>query len=281
MRRGGRFATVLAVVVLMLVAGVPSQAFHNPPRPRIATAGFTGNAWAAYRFTIPAGGAAVDIEVQGDLADQRIASFAAWLLRGDGRLIFAGAFTGWHGEYHELHVESPAGVLVDERSGGADGFFGMALGTTLQPGQYIAVMVATVDGSVDGDFNLYAGAGTTVTANTSGTGAFIHRETDFSGPVNVYANESAGGGVNARVKASAANSITKSVGSRLFALYQASFFDPITVINYEGPNGGGLGSTIYFLHGAQSGDYTFNIDLNAGITSLSGIWLMGADVTLP
>lgn len=276
-----RSAAAAVAVVVLLAVGAPSHAFHDAQLPLLSSSSFTGNAWTAQRLLVPAGGGEVSFDVQGDITGHRISSFGVWVLRSTGQLMLAVTSTGWHGSFHEVHVESPAGVLVHERSGGRDGFSGLAAGTALPAGQYTAVLVATAEGSLQGTFNVYGSAGVSVGTATSGTSAFVHRETDFRGPVNVYANETFGEGTDARVKAAAGNTISKTVVGRLFGSYQSSSLDPLTVMRYTGPDGSRFGGANYFIHGGRAGTYTFQLDLNAGTTSFSGIWLMGADVTLP
>lgn len=260
-------------------------AFHNPAEPLISTTPMAaGGGWAATTVTFSGNGLLWG-EIQGDLsAGTEMYSLGVWLLNSNNQLMGAFVATGWGGGT-ELHIQTidPVGTLIDIRGGSLAGLGGAAGGFGLPAGTYTVVLVGAIAGGTfsNGAFNIYA-SGSTVSASTSGSDAFLHRDPDFEGLANVFLNPAA----TVRAKVIVDASVTQTVEGRLFGLFQAlsgNVFVSTAVISYQGPSTSGSLSSIYFMHGEPSGDYTFNIDLNVDATGLvaPAIWVMGAGVNLP
>lgn len=280
----------------MLVAVVPSPAgaFHDPGMPVLSAFAAPSAGWAAWKVTT--NGGSFGAEAWATLKGSNMASIGVYLLKGDGSPNGAAVLTSWGSGQVESHVEVPAvGQILDLRGGSLDGVEG--LGVTwggLPAGTYdLVAIVSQSDGAVTGaHWRSYAESAVLDAAST-GTNAFLLRDPDFHGTLNVYENAGVSQpaglpfGFGVRAKAIVDGSATTHAGHRLFALFESLGGNPVlsrlTKMDYTGPDGNHAGSTAYFIQGGAQGDYTFHVAQNADTSGIFApvIWATGADVALP
>lgn len=256
----------------------PPPSFNLPSRlaeSPVHTAG-----WAAFRISVPPGGATVHLVV--DIRTTASAMGAAgWILRSDG---LRGGFTGlWRTEgSHVVHAQlgDPPLVSLDDRDEFSPGMRGChASGRGLPEGTYLVVLAARArDGSVEGEFAIHAQPGVRIEGASSGIGAFMALGEDFVGAANVRAWSA---GVQAR--GIVLGELRQSTESSMFAsLVNANSREP-AILGYAGPMGEEVCVNACYLVAATPGDYRFNVygAADLGIGALPYTLLIGADVHVP
>lgn len=297
----------LPVLGLVLAFALPGAGFHQPGLPVLDEVPVAQDGYAAWRLFVPAGETvSFDVEAPAPTADT--VATGVWLMRPDPlRLDGASMFAAIDGAAQVLHAQlaDPAGTLASLRGPGAGPTNG--LGLTFEPnadGTFLAIAILAGDAPLDGHLVLYGSAGVQVLGRTTGP-AFLFREPDFHGAVNVVAHVPFTGPtgvprhtVGAKVLEATAAPLT--VEGNLFLMFDGISNSRELQMGYDTPGGatelpclpnGPVCEAMAMLHGEGPGDYALRIGHNVDFFDsaacqpvhcfLPAVWAAGADVMLP
>ena len=261
-------AALLALAVLPLT--LPASAFHNPHDAAVfVTHSFSGPGWVAHRFHV-AGSTELQIETTaggtGPVAD----GFA--LYDGAGVLLAGGVGIAWGAGFQVRVASDLAGLDVRQgASGGADGrsILELVCPFACFVGDYTLVLYAAGMGTVGATVRV---DGATLLASTSGAGAFLYAHHEFDGPAVAHANvllESAYAGV-------AAEKTVTATGRLVGAFVAFHLLEP--TMEVDAPSGTRACTCFMGDPADGPGTYTFRYTT---ASAEDGIWLVGADVTMP
>lgn len=287
---GGRGRSALMFLALLVAAAVtaPAVAFHGSTLPLLSSDVLADHGAVSYRFTLPAT-SDVEIEIETTYEGTSMEGSGAWLYDGSGQLLFGFASTGIIGSGDpEVHIElpDPIGVVHDVRPQPGGFGSGTLVGLGLDAGTYVVLIGAVSDGTlVDGTVSIFAEQGAVLNNKVLSPGGFAHREADFRG-TNVVVGAPVGLPIfipgpifvdpSLRPLVMLDASLDEGVERSLFGWFGAfNIFQQLTV---DGPDGSATGGD-HFFDGAPAGDYTFTVDLTAGVPG-GHLWLWGLDATL-
>ncbi|MGH2728658.1 MAG: hypothetical protein ACRDKS_16935 [Actinomycetota bacterium] len=280
----------MLLLVALVVAGAvpaPATAFHGSTLPLLSSDPLADEGAVSYRFTAPQ---STDVEVEMELSfdGATMEGDGFWLYDGSGQLVFAFISTGIIGGDPEVHIElpDPIGVVQDIRTEPGGFGTGTLIGFALDAGTYVALAGAVSDGTlIDGTISLYAEQGSALVNKVVSTGGFAHREADFRG-TNVVVGAPAGLpifipgpvfiGTSIRPVVMADASLDEDVARSLYGWFGS--FNLVQQMTVEGPGGTSAGPD-HIFDGAPAGEYTFTVDLAAGVPE-GALWLWGLDAAL-
>ena len=264
-------ATLLAFAALPLT--LPASAFHNPYDAAVfVNHSFSGPGWAAYRFhttgstelqveTISTGGV-------GPVAD----GFA--LYDAGGALVAGGVGIASGGAFHVRVASELAGVDVRQgglaASGGGEGTIEYTCSYACFVGEHTLVLYAAGAGSSTATVRI---DGATLLASTSGTDAFLYAHHEFDGPAVADASLLVG---NAYAGVAAERTVT-ATGRLVGAFVEFQYMVP-AAMEVDAPSG--TRACTCMMGGPADGPGAYTFRYTTASTEY-GIWLVGADVTMP
>lgn len=275
-------AAPLLLLAALVAASFPGLGFHAPPLPVLDEVPLAADGWAAWRFTMAAGGM-VSWDVEGEAPGADLISVNLWILRPDP-LRFDSAFTFYNtvngGVVVHAQLPDPAGAVVSQRvpSGGV----ASGVGVTYEPNadsEFIAVAALASDGGLDGRLVLYGDASVQVSAKTTGP-ALLLREPDFAGAVSIIGQAAAPRPAQAppnlvmpgaQVKVIEGAARTVDVAGALFGYFYGLSNTWELQLSMDAPGGarplacqpnGQVCEATALLAGEPAGAWTFRIDHN-------------------
>jgi hypothetical protein len=283
-----RFARLVCSILVAgsLLAPASAHAFVEPNfgwgplgsnggGPGISAVGqYTGSAWFAVRFSVPAT-THVSFSVTADLANSQSAGLAAWVTRGSG--VIGGAETIVYRDplSNVVYVNGAGTRMLDRSSGGGAASGVVEQAYDLEPGTYRGVALAAADGTVSGSVKIESTGHVDVLATSAGNQVFLADERAFAGVANAYVQPAP----HVRGEAMANASFTTTAQRSLFGWFGA-VNQPGAQLHYDGADGRHDGLPIYTFAGAPAGGYTMTVDAAAGAAGAATM-AFGADVLLP
>lgn len=248
----------VVLVLMVAVAALPAQAFHDPGYPILATADLVSGDWVRYDL-LATEGAVLDVETNMDANGTTSATQLDWTLFSDGGWS-AGMSRMWGAKGTRV-VTGPTGVLVDEESGETSGGFGSATTHSgLSAGPITVIIGAVADGGLLDVEVIVSGTDVTLLDETSGTGTFAYDESDFAPGTHVRAPRGL-------VEIAADGHVGLTTDAPLYAWFTTRH--RISSTRYEGPardetvkTTSGFGWIV--LNGEPEGEHDFFVDSVAG-----------------
>jgi hypothetical protein len=280
---------VLLALALLAPAALAPGTPGAPLEAEIHTAGLAGNGWHTVALEVQGAGL---LTARADASPPGARTVAAglWLLDASGAVVAKGVGAAWTREV-QVHLATPAGVLVDLAIGPGPGSPPARFDVVVGPGRYTLVAAVGGDGpltsAITGEVRLTGDAPTLVGASRDGDGVLVLREhgldTALAAEAAAYAPALGGAGVRVVTHAS----VGRTVEHRLFGAFSGHANGHLDMALVT-PEGVQSGSTHYALDALDGGAYQFLlrdfVDASPFCAATGcdegGVWLLAADVDL-